>query len=53
MVIKLPKYTRPIKVISCGSAHALALTDMGDLYSWGCGSYGALGFGLREDINEP
>jgi alpha-tubulin suppressor-like RCC1 family protein len=39
--------------VSCGSAHILALNDQGHAYSWGCGTYGALGFGLRENIETP
>jgi len=26
-VIKFPKYTRPITLLACGSAHILAMTD--------------------------
>ena len=29
--------------ISCGGSHTLAVTDSGDVYSWGEGRYGALG----------
>jgi alpha-tubulin suppressor-like RCC1 family protein len=52
-VLKFPRHTRPIKSIACGSAHCLALTDIGDLYTWGCGSYGAIGLGTRDDVKEP
>mmetsp|Transcript_42852 Transcript_42852/g.41172 ORF Transcript_42852/g.41172 Transcript_42852/m.41172 type:complete len:80 (-) Transcript_42852:47-286(-) len=40
-------------MVSCGSAHMLALTDEYEMYSWGCGNYGALGFGVRNDIKIP
>ena len=52
-MIKFPKYTRPIVTMACGSGHILAVTENHELFSWGCGSYGALGFGTREDIWEP
>ena len=39
--------------VAVGSAHALALTIDQELYSWGCGSYGALGFGAKEDVETP
>ena len=31
--------------IVCGYAHTLALSDEGELYSWGANSYGQLGTG--------
>lgn len=52
-VIKFPKFTRPISSMACGSAHILAVTEAWELFTWGCGNYGALGFGSREDIWEP
>jgi alpha-tubulin suppressor-like RCC1 family protein len=51
--LKMPRWMRPIKAVACGSSHAMALTDLGQIYSWGCGSYGALGFGTREDVYTP
>jgi len=50
VAIIFPKLTSKIKITACGSSHILALTENGDLYSWGSGSYGALGFGSRDDI---
>ena len=32
-----------IKIISCGEIHSLALSENGDIYSWGDCSYGQLG----------
>ena len=32
-----------VKAIACGSFHTLALTDTGDVYSWGIGERGQLG----------
>ena len=31
--------------IACGSGHSLAISDVGDLYMWGRGTSGQLGFG--------
>jgi alpha-tubulin suppressor-like RCC1 family protein len=39
------KIDKSIMSVACGSAHILALTDNFKLFSWGVGSYGALGFG--------
>jgi len=51
--IKFPKFTRPILQLACGLAHVLALSDDNVMLSWGCGQYGALGFGSREDVSAP
>jgi len=42
-----------IKMVACGSSFTLALTQEGELYSWGEGSSGALGTGYYDDIWEP
>jgi len=34
---------RKIIAIACGAFHTLALTEIGDLYSWGRGFEGQLG----------
>ena len=39
--------------ISCGSCHALALSEKGQVFSWGSNSNGRLGQGQKEDITEP
>jgi len=31
----------------------LALTIEQEMFSWGAGNYGALGFGYREDVTVP
>ena len=51
--IQFPRFTKPLMSVAVGSAHALALTIDQELYSWGCGSYGALGFGAKEDVETP
>lgn len=51
--IKFPKHTKPIVAVACGSAHVLAINEQHEMFSWGFGQYGALGFGTRDDIWEP
>ena len=46
-------FNSPIKKISCGEAHSLALTEDGLVYSWGFSSSGQLGLGFCEDTFEP
>jgi alpha-tubulin suppressor-like RCC1 family protein len=42
-----------VKAISCGSRHALALTESGCVYSWGRNRFGQLGVGDEEDREIP
>jgi len=51
--IQFPKFTEPVREMACGQAHILAVTQANSMYSWGNGSYGALGFGNREDVFTP
>lgn len=51
--VQFPKFTKPIVSISCGFSHVLAVTLDYKLFSWGDGSYGALGFGDKVDRTEP
>ena len=53
MAIEFPRFTKPLMSVAVGSAHALVLTIDQEMYSWGCGSYGALGFGAKEDVSNP
>eukprot|EP01126_Amoeba_proteus_P014060 TRINITY_DN1608_c0_g1_i1.p1 TRINITY_DN1608_c0_g1~~TRINITY_DN1608_c0_g1_i1.p1 ORF type:complete len:306 (-),score=54.64 TRINITY_DN1608_c0_g1_i1:734-1651(-) len=39
--------------IKAGNKHSLALTDKGELYSWGCGKHGRLGHGNENDSEIP
>ncbi|CAK9805737.1 Regulator of chromosome condensation [Anthophora quadrimaculata] len=39
--------------VAAGSAQSFAVTDSGDLYSWGMGTSGQLGTGEEEDVEEP
>ena len=40
---------RKVKIISCGANHSLALDNEGWVFSWGCGTSGALGIGTFEN----
>ena len=42
----------PIQVL-CGMAHVLAISDLGDLYSWGANSYGQIGVGTTLNTSIP
>ena len=42
----LKKKSKPIKVV-CGFEHTLCLTDANLIYSWGSGTYGAVGSGYN------
>ena len=42
-----------ISKISCGEAHSIAMTNTGNVYSWGFGSNGQLGLGFCEDCFQP
>uniref|UniRef100_H3B372 HECT-type E3 ubiquitin transferase n=1 Tax=Latimeria chalumnae TaxID=7897 RepID=H3B372_LATCH len=39
--------------IACGSTYSAAITDEGELYTWGRGNYGRLGHGSSEDQTTP
>jgi len=41
-----------IKQIACGSWHSAAISDIGELYTWGCGEAGQLGNGLEDTRDE-
>nr|XP_006823755.1 PREDICTED: serine/threonine-protein kinase Nek9-like [Saccoglossus kowalevskii] len=44
---------KPVEQVSCGDCHVLALTQDGEVYSWGCGEYGRLGLGSEDDFSLP
>ena len=52
-IIKFPENQIIIKKISCGEAHSIALTNNGEVFTWGFGSNGQLGQGFCEDSFEP
>eukprot|EP00795_Rhopilema_esculentum_P016567 gene16567-7990_t len=44
---------RVIVKVLCGMAHVLALSDIGELYSWGANSYGQIGVGNTLNTSVP
>lgn len=42
-----------VTAIAAGANHAAALTDDGQVYTWGCGGYGRLGHGSATDELSP
>jgi len=57
-VASVPKYVqffhgKMIKYVATGSFHSLAITQDGDLYTWGEARSGALGTGKHRDVRKP
>jgi len=50
--ISFPQGTK-IKKIVCGVSHTVALSEEGDVYTWGFGGYGRLGHKKQEDELKP
>merc|ERR1712169_105093 len=61
---KIPQYTKPFKIgnvfeklrmvqLACGANHTAAITDSGQLYTWGYAVNGRLGHGDEEDQKIP
>ena len=42
-----------IDAVQAGGSHTLALSDTGELYTWGCGHSGRLGIGSMSNSNLP
>ena len=42
-----------VKKIASGDSHVVVLTDHGEVYAWGCGEFGRLGFGHEDDCSVP
>ena len=42
-----------LRSVSAGAAHALALTESGEVYAWGRNNYGQLGIGNKTDRDVP
>ena len=51
--LPMASFPSRIVMIAAGEAHTLALTDMGDVYTWGCGSGWRLGFEDNADRHVP
>jgi alpha-tubulin suppressor-like RCC1 family protein len=44
-LVQFPEPSILVSKVECGSSFTLALTDTGDMYSWGFGKSGSLGLG--------
>jgi alpha-tubulin suppressor-like RCC1 family protein len=44
--------TRKFKMVACNESHTLALTDEGNLFTWGSAAYGKLGPAVIEELKE-
>ncbi|XP_014241643.1 ultraviolet-B receptor UVR8 [Cimex lectularius] len=53
VLMKFPVGTPPIKDIACGLEHAVALSEDGRVFTWGCGTRGQLGLGNLENCKQP
>lgn len=42
--------TKHIVQIACGQYHSMALTNSGELYTWGANAYGQLGLGFNGEM---
>ena len=42
-----------IEQVACGHSHSIALTQTGQVYSWGYGKFGALGLSHFDSRNAP
>jgi len=38
-----------VELVQCGNSHSVAVTDTGQLFTWGDNSYGQLGRGYTDD----
>lgn len=45
--------SKNIRQVTCGSYHTAAITDNGELYTWGGGMYGKLGHGNENGYSTP
>lgn len=43
----------PVRQVSLGHEHCLAVTQSGDLWAWGKGEQGQLGIGRQQDVKKP
>eukprot|EP00043_Microstomoeca_roanoka_P019177 m.212727 g.212727 ORF g.212727 m.212727 type:complete len:1048 (+) comp16949_c0_seq2:119-3262(+) len=52
--IAIPFFSaKSVTQIACGSSHCAAITEHGQLFTWGVGEYGKLGLGGEDDMFEP
>ncbi|XP_015205898.2 serine/threonine-protein kinase Nek9 [Lepisosteus oculatus] len=45
--------SRPVRQVSCGDNHVVALTHGREVYAWGCGEHGRLGLDSEDDWASP
>lgn len=50
--VQVPFHEKVVQV-ACGQSHIIALTANSDVYTFGSGSYGQLGQGVKGDLNTP
>ena len=43
--------TLPVRLVSCGKEHSLAVCHRGRVFAWGAGSEGQLGTGDFKEVN--
>ena len=55
--LKVSRFMLPnrikVKSVSCGKEHTIALSEFGEVYSFGLGSKGQLGIGSLENSTQP
>ena len=44
---------KQVTMVACGGTYSAAVTSLGELYTWGRGSYGRLGHGGSDDQMIP
>jgi len=44
---------KKVKAIACGNRHSMALTENGNVFSWGQNEYGQVGIGTKVNCNSP
>ncbi len=50
---QLPGLPQPVRTLSCGWRHTVAITESAEVYSWGRGVSGQLGHGDEADVHSP
>jgi alpha-tubulin suppressor-like RCC1 family protein len=48
--IELPE---PALQVACGQAHNIVLSTSGNVYGWGSGEYGQIGYGIKGNLAVP
>lgn len=53
VVSKFTEMNLKVMQVACGDSHVIALTEDGDVFSWGCGELGRLGLNNEDDMSVP